>query len=114
VVTAQLLVLSRLRVKEIIHILPPYDSMTCTGILPLPVNLLYRRHNFTYQGGWQRGEILGHMSFPNSFSFSLFCIAIHERYYVKSCTLRILTLNLLQMTPAGLRAITNTHLETFF
>jgi hypothetical protein len=50
VVTTQFLVLPRLRVSEIIHMLPPYDSMTSTGILPLPVpvNLLYRRHNFTY------------------------------------------------------------------
>jgi hypothetical protein len=58
--------------------------------------------------------MLGHMSFTNSFFFSLFCTAVDERYYLRSCTLRILTLNLLQMTPTGLRAMTNTHLKAFF
>ena len=72
-VITQLLGLPRLRVSEVIHMLHPYDFMTCTGTLflplPAPVNLLYRRHNFTYQGGWELGEILGYMSFPNSFFF---------------------------------------------
>jgi hypothetical protein len=74
-VTTQLLVVPRLRVSEIIHVPPPCESMTCTGTLslplPVPVTLLYRSHSFTYQVGWERGEIFGHISFPNSFFFNI-------------------------------------------
>jgi hypothetical protein len=40
-VTTQLLVVLRLRVSEIIHVLPPYDSMTCTGTLRLRLVYVY-------------------------------------------------------------------------
>jgi hypothetical protein len=99
------------------HVLPPYDSMAYTGTLPLhlpvPVALLYRSHSFTYMGGWERGKAWSCV-LPQYLLFSLLCNSIHGRYYVKSSSLRILTLNLLQMTLAGFRAITNTILKALF